>query len=274
MKRAFTLIELLVVIAIIAILAAILFPVFASARESARKTQCLSNTKQAAASALLYCQDYDETFPISAYLSVKASGGLCTQTFYHEIAPYQRNAGIMRCPSDAPPLDLAAGVVNGGLPPLCAANPPIQYLSYDYNFIVVDMGYPNALFAGLSSYSPVRIARPLAGIPFPVETSLLHDGTLTLPGGSANYLPFWPPVIPRHNRLAVASYVDGHSKVVHVRPTLDAAGRQVGGVLLDGAKVLDWTVTDPGPYLGYDTLSGLAMQHADGTWYNWLPVSN
>src|SRR2546426_9727904 len=59
--RGFTLIELLVVIAIIAILAAILFPVFAQARAAARKTSCLSNVKQIGLSALMYAQDYDET---------------------------------------------------------------------------------------------------------------------------------------------------------------------------------------------------------------------
>ncbi|MGQ9487030.1 MAG: prepilin-type N-terminal cleavage/methylation domain-containing protein [Armatimonadota bacterium] len=66
--KGFTLIELLVVIAIIAILAAILFPVFAQARESARQTSCTSNQKQLALSVLMYAQDYDETFPMSAYL--------------------------------------------------------------------------------------------------------------------------------------------------------------------------------------------------------------
>ena len=62
-SRGFTLIELLVVIAIIAILAAILFPVFAQAREAARKTQCLSNTKQIGTAYMMYLQDFDETFP-------------------------------------------------------------------------------------------------------------------------------------------------------------------------------------------------------------------
>src|SRR5579862_7266477 len=63
--RAFTLIELLVVIAIIAILAAILFPVFARAREAARKTACLSNMKQLGLASQMYKQDYDETYPDS-----------------------------------------------------------------------------------------------------------------------------------------------------------------------------------------------------------------
>ena len=62
-RKAFTLIELLVVIAIISILAAILFPVFARARESARRTSCLSNLKQIGLGIMMYVQDYDETYP-------------------------------------------------------------------------------------------------------------------------------------------------------------------------------------------------------------------
>ena len=65
-RRAFTLIELLVVIAIIAILAAILFPVFAQARDKARQAACISNVKQQALGILQYVQDYDETLPLNA----------------------------------------------------------------------------------------------------------------------------------------------------------------------------------------------------------------
>ena len=68
-KRGFTLIELLVVIAIIAILAAILFPVFAKAREKARQTSCLSNLRQIGTAILSYAQDNDEQFPIGDYSS-------------------------------------------------------------------------------------------------------------------------------------------------------------------------------------------------------------
>jgi prepilin-type N-terminal cleavage/methylation domain-containing protein len=63
-RKGFTLIELLVVIAIIAILAAILFPVFAQARDKARQTTCTSNTKQTALAFMMYINDYDETFPL------------------------------------------------------------------------------------------------------------------------------------------------------------------------------------------------------------------
>lgn len=72
-RRGFTLIELLVVIAIIAILAAILFPVFAKAREAARKASCSSNLKQIATGMLMYVQDFDETYP-AAY-SIQAGAG-------------------------------------------------------------------------------------------------------------------------------------------------------------------------------------------------------
>jgi len=94
MKRGFTLIELLVVIAIIAILAAILFPVFARAREKARQSSCLSNLKQIGLSTLMYVQDYDEKFPFyrhSAY-------NLNVQTM---IAPYIKNEQLWICPSSS-----------------------------------------------------------------------------------------------------------------------------------------------------------------------------
>src|SRR6266852_3866661 len=69
-RRGFTLIELLVVIAIIAVLAAILFPVFTRAREKARQAGCLSNLRQIGTAAMLYVQDYDETYPHQLALSI------------------------------------------------------------------------------------------------------------------------------------------------------------------------------------------------------------
>ena len=94
-RRAFTLIELLVVIAIIAILAAILFPVFAQAREKARSTQCLSNCKQIASAVYMYVQDYDETYSPNLY-----AHGATAYTFYDLHMPYVKNQGVFMCPSD------------------------------------------------------------------------------------------------------------------------------------------------------------------------------
>lgn len=92
---AFTLIELLVVIAIIAILAAILFPVFAQAREKARQTACLSNTKQLGLGVAQYTQDYDETLPMGGYDVAPYSS-----RWYRDIYPYIKNVGILACPSE------------------------------------------------------------------------------------------------------------------------------------------------------------------------------
>ncbi len=93
MKRGFTLIELLVVIAIIAILAAILFPVFARAREKARQTACLSNVKEIALAIMMYAQDYDERLPMG-YDTGTPRNGLIQTT-----QPYTKNYQIHDCPS-------------------------------------------------------------------------------------------------------------------------------------------------------------------------------
>src|SRR5437764_2195631 len=96
-RKAFTLIELLVVIAIIAILAAILFPVFAQAREKARAASCLSNQKQIALAFSMYSQDYDETYP----RAVDTVSGLWWE---QSITPYIKSGnvgGILTCPSAA-----------------------------------------------------------------------------------------------------------------------------------------------------------------------------
>ena len=97
-RRGFTLIELLVVIAIIAILAAILFPVFARAREKARQTSCLSNLKQLALGALMYAQDYDDTMMPRYYrIDPAVPGGPNWDN--HLIQPYVKNLQLAVCPS-------------------------------------------------------------------------------------------------------------------------------------------------------------------------------
>ena len=104
--RAFTLIELLVVIAIIAILAAILFPVFAKVREKARQTTCVSNMKQVGLAMMQYVQDYDETYPLSLYAYYSPLAGGQQAEWSTVISPYikagdltHRNGGVFSCPS-------------------------------------------------------------------------------------------------------------------------------------------------------------------------------
>ena len=105
-QRAFTLIELLVVIAIIAILAAILFPVFAQAREKARQTSCLSNMKQIGLSVQMYVQDYDERLFFRSGDANSRSGKTISGDRYrwwNLLMPYIKNNGVLTCPSDAGP---------------------------------------------------------------------------------------------------------------------------------------------------------------------------
>jgi prepilin-type N-terminal cleavage/methylation domain-containing protein/prepilin-type processing-associated H-X9-DG protein len=98
MRKGFTLIELLVVIAIIAILAAILFPVFAKAREKARQTSCLSNVRQLGTAFLSYCQDYDGKMCGSWAVS-NPPPGVTLPGWFDALQPYIKNQQIGRCPS-------------------------------------------------------------------------------------------------------------------------------------------------------------------------------
>ncbi len=111
-RRGFTLIELLVVIAIIAILAAILFPVFAQAREKARQTACLSNLKQLGTALTMYTQDYDETLVQQYYSPAPSvSYGEIAGSWDQVLIPYVKNENVLTCPSD--PIDR---VLTGGDP--------------------------------------------------------------------------------------------------------------------------------------------------------------
>jgi|YNPNPStandDraft_1061719.scaffolds.fasta_scaffold13599_6 prepilin-type N-terminal cleavage/methylation domain-containing protein len=116
-RCGFTLIELLVVIAIIAILAAILFPVFAKAREKARMTSCLSNEKQLGLAVMMYAQDYDETLPYHQHpCCIPYFARDPRVTWISGITPYVKNAGVWACPSAVNAWETSESPGSGSMP--------------------------------------------------------------------------------------------------------------------------------------------------------------
>jgi prepilin-type N-terminal cleavage/methylation domain-containing protein/prepilin-type processing-associated H-X9-DG protein len=154
-QKGFTLIELLVVIAIIAILAAILFPVFAQARDKARAASCISNLKQMGTAWMMYTQDYDERFPVNCISSNNTWGsgwsgdgplGECQLMpemgcfggwIGNTLLPYTKNSGIYQCPST--PNYMAVNAGDGNKCWNQTRFPiPYQRVSYGYNYIALN----------------------------------------------------------------------------------------------------------------------------------------
>ncbi len=182
--RGFTLIELLVVIAIIAILAAILFPVFARAREKARQASCASNLQQMTLGMQMYAQDYDETLPFS--VTGLATGPL--YSVFDVLQPYIKNQQIIICPSDDTPPSVDLTSLGMGR----------------YSYIPNTQIMP-VWIVGLSVTAPV----PLSMVYKPAECAAFADGDLDETQLPAN-LVVYP--VERHNEMANYSFVDGHVK--------------------------------------------------------------
>jgi prepilin-type N-terminal cleavage/methylation domain-containing protein/prepilin-type processing-associated H-X9-DG protein len=259
-RNGFTLIELLVVIAIIAILAAILFPVFAQAREKARQASCISNTKQLGTAAMMYTQDFDETLPPAIQTAVaqvsnicNQSGGMLIATVYDVTFPYMKSAQILQCPSSPQAMDIctdltlvtqaAAGDTGG----LNIGNLTVvgnfRYASYVFNFYLFGVG--GVVIAGVDltdfahNIPGVNIPWPktLAQVGYPADTPTFYDGYLV---GS------WPitPAVARHSQTADVAYVDGHSKAFHMSQL------QAGAYAVDqftGLPINQYYI-DHGPY--------------------------
>lgn len=167
-RRAFTLIELLVVIAIIAILAAILFPVFAQVREKARQTSCLSNLRQVALAMQMYGQDYDERFANTEY------GGDIDEA--HEyywgdmLQPYIKSWQMLTCPSAGQKIVFRTGVTTSS-----------QQWSYNYgiNDIIaetcVDADDPACRHIGVAGHLIAGVASPTATILIADNLPADHD---------------------------------------------------------------------------------------------------
>ena len=251
-RNGFTLIELLVVIAVIAILAAILVPVFAQAREKARATACLSNCRQIGTAVMLYAQDYDEHPPL--WFNVLPKVG---PVYWHYwLKPYVKNLQVFICPSaggcsanEGPPSltlkERQAGVSvckswgEGGTRQVfdldTVPTPPWAYGtgSYGYNGCFIS-GHRLNPGKGIGRFEDM-VGTHLAQIAFPAETimigeisKLINPGSLFLPptatfaiglGRTACYYPdqatlrqWWVNAGIRHNGGMSLVMFDGHAK--------------------------------------------------------------
>ncbi len=201
-RHGFTLIELLVVIAIIAILAAILFPVFARAREKARQTSCLSNIKQIVLALMMYAEDYDEIMPMGVYpdwmtywdTKVDWSGSVIGDGL---ITPYTKNQQLAACPS---------------LKGISADRP---YCGYAYNVSYVgcspaEGGQPAALGEIQRPSETVMVADSAIWSSYTSE--LYGNNLLRAPSHPHTAWDPGPNVHFRHNATANVGYCDGHAK--------------------------------------------------------------
>jgi prepilin-type N-terminal cleavage/methylation domain-containing protein/prepilin-type processing-associated H-X9-DG protein len=198
-KHGFTLIELLVVIAIIAILAAILFPVFAKAREKARQTACLSNMKQIGLGIMQYTEDYDEQFPM-VRVSGNGNGGGPTYEWRFEINPYIKSAQVFACPSN--PND---NIYTNGDCQNNSIEAPNQWPE-SYGWATNDWNNPPQW--GFSYAWNATTA--LATIQQPSSEILVDEST----GTCADFCQWCHPESCVHNQMANWLFADGHAKAM------------------------------------------------------------
>jgi prepilin-type processing-associated H-X9-DG protein len=235
---AFTLVELLIVIGILALLAAILLPVFFQTREAVRKSGCLSHVHQLGVATTMYLQDYDEVFPLVLY--VPGDEPVPRRELYSVfdlLHPYVKIGGVTECPTEPKAFDYPAIARRYGLRPVNLGN----FSSYVPN---------GGLYTGGCQARLIRPrgVRSLAQVGYPSDQPAFYEGFLTVGLDT--------PVFGRHREGMNLSFADGHAGYLHLgrNPSpsgVDAAsGRYVDGWYIDrGPFRLPHDTTDQQPAL-------------------------
>lgn len=243
-RSGFTLIELLVVIAIIAILAAILFPVFAQAREKARTISCLSNTKQIGTAAMMYVQDYDETFfqqnwpgscADNGYWASPSQGSVSTpppqnEHFAFLLYPYIKNGQVFKCPSYSGATAIAGFALwpcGAGGAGWSLSNPKtwtIPEVDYGLNEWIIDSyDFGAVTLASLSDPSDTDLGEDNAYLftgPSACVNGKLYMSSVTQISWDTNIPSIYWGGVQRHTGGNNFFYTDGHSKWQRPTPTV------------------------------------------------------
>jgi prepilin-type N-terminal cleavage/methylation domain-containing protein len=219
-RKAFTLIELLVVIAIIAILAAILFPVFAQARNAAKKTTSINNVKQMGITTFLYTADNDQCFPQSAYAVTGALAavdpvpvaGSQIYTMFDAMQPYMKNIDILKSPGDDKAINWETALQTRGwarfLPTPTVATSGIRFAGYAPNFAVFE---DPGIAPNVGGNDPVCAE---GVIPFASETVLFYESRQRTvgeiaknpTGEAAGYFARWRAGVPAALQASMDPY--------------------------------------------------------------------
>jgi len=241
-REGFTLIELLVVIAIIAILAAVLFPVFAKVREKARQITCASNLKQVGLGIMQYEQDNND-YLVPSYMANRTSGGpaVVNGDWENLIYPYVKSVGVYKCP-DNPSSNLQYGNMQGDAGvsygssdmPVAETVAGVGYVSYAINYIIFPNTYnslPQSMYHMLTPSSSIAVVESTALSPFfdpnnPPEFGLNRKVAANIaasPSGGCLFLG--------HTGASNYLFCDGHVKYLQPMSTLDSASGGSGGAV-------------------------------------------